>query len=259
MSHAPRFGDYQNKYENFALTRRDGILQITLHTAGASLEWTQDVHDALPYLFTDIAGDRENKVVIITGTGEAFCDKLIASTFEVGTPEQWDNILYEGCRMLTTLLDVNVPVIAAVNGPVRYHPEIPIMSDIVIASETAVFQDIPHFMSGVVPGDGTHVVWNHLLGPNRGRYFLLMGQELDAKTALEYGAVSEVLPPSQVLPRAWEIAEVFAKKSFLARRYARACITLEYKRLIHSGVALGLSLQGLATQADWPLPSKLQS
>ena len=259
MSHAPRFEDYANKYENMKLTRRDGILQLTFHTGGKSMEWTQTVHDDLPYLFTDIAGDRENKVLIITGTGEAFCDKLIASTFEVGTAELWDNIHYEGCRMLNNLLDVNVPVIAAVNGPVRYHPEIPIMSDIVIAADTAVFQDVPHYMSGVVPGDGTHVVWNYLLGPNRGRYFLMMGQELDAKTAFEYGAVSEVLPASRVLARAWEIAEVFAKKSFLARRYARLCVTHEYKRLMHSGVSLGLALQGLATQADWPLPGKLKS
>jgi len=259
MHHAPKFETYAKKYENAKLERRDGILQITLHTNGKSMEWTQDVHDQLSYLFTDISGDRENKVVILTGTGDYFCNNLIASTFEVTTPVQWDNILYEGRRLLTTLLDVNVPVISAVNGPARYHPEIPVMSDVIIASETATFQDIPHFMSGVVPGDGAHVVWTHVLGPNRGRYFLLMGQELDAKTALEYGVVNEVLPPAKVLPRAWEIAENLAKKSFLARRYARDCLTQEYKRLMQQGLGYGLALEGLAIQAEWSLPAKLKS
>jgi len=259
MRHAPKFDDYARKYENAKLERRDGILQITLHSNGKSMEWTQDVHDQLPYLFTDIAGDRENKVVILTGAGEYFCNNLIAATFEVTTAVQWDNIVYEGRRLLTTLLDINVPVIAAVNGPAHYHPELPVMSDVVIASETATFQDVTHFMSGVVPGDGSHIVWTHVLGPNRGRYFLLTGQELDAKTALEYGAVNEVLPPAKVLPRAWELAESFAKKSFLARRYTRECMTLEYKRLLQQGLVQGLALEGLGIQADWSLPGALKT
>ena len=89
------------------------------------------------------------------------------------------------------------------------------MSDVVLASETAYFQDGPHFPSGIVPGDGAHVIWPYVLGPNRGRYFLITGQELDAKTALEYGAVNEVLPAEKLLPRAWEIAEQIAAKPLL--------------------------------------------
>lgn len=52
---------------------------------------------------------------------------------------------------------------------------------LVIASDTATFQDAPHFPNGIVPGDGVHIVWPLLLGPNRGRYFLLTGQRLSAQ------------------------------------------------------------------------------
>lgn len=247
------FSEYRTRYPNVQLERDDGILVLRFHTQGSSLVWTQDVHDSLPYLFTDIAGDRDNKVLVITGTGAAFCEQILASTFQVSTPIEWDNILYEGCRLLNTLLAVNVPVISAVNGPVRYHPEIPIMSDIVLASDTTVFQDAPHFKSGVVPGDGAHVVWNYVLGPNRGRYFLLTGQELKADLALEYGAVNEVLPPSKLMPRAMELARIIAAKPFLTRRYAREALTCQYKKLMQEGITMGLALQGLATQAEWPL------
>ncbi len=259
MSHAPKFEDYQHKYKNVALTRRDGILEMRLHTDGGSLKWDQTVHDALPYLFTDIACDKENKVLILTGTGDVYCEELIASSFEVVPADKWDNTMFEGSRMLHRLLDVNVPVIAAVNGPCLHHPEIPIMSDIVLVSDTATFKDTPHFPSGVVPGDGAHVVWNHVLGPNRGRYFLLTGQELDAQKALEYGAVSEVLPADRLLDRAWELAEEIAQKSFLARRYTRACLTMEYKRLMQAGLMPGLALEGLAIQAHWALPGELNT
>jgi enoyl-CoA hydratase/carnithine racemase len=97
-----------------------------------------------------------------------------------------------------------------------------------------------------VPGDGCHVVWTHVLGPNRGRYFLLTGQELDARTALDYGVVNEVLPAKDLLPRARQLAQEIAGKTFLARRYAREVLTQEYKRLMHAGVGAGLALQGLA-------------
>jgi enoyl-CoA hydratase/carnithine racemase len=245
--------DYADICSNARLERVDGVLEITLHTDGGTMVWTQDTHDELPYLFTAIAGDRENKVVILTGTGDAFCGQIDASSFHVATPQEWDNIHYEGRRLLSNLLAINVPVISAINGPALYHPEVPVMSDITIASDTATFRDTPHFMSGVVPGDGAHIVWTHLLGPNRGRYFLLTGQLLDARTALEFGAVNEVLPAAEVLPRARELAALMAAKPFLTRRYAREVLTHEYKRLFLDSGSLGLALQGLATQDVWPL------
>ncbi|NKQ56180.1 enoyl-CoA hydratase/isomerase family protein [Amycolatopsis sp. K13G38] len=252
MRHAPDFDQYSKRYPHAAMQRdENGVLELTLHTDGESLVWTQEVHDELPYLFTDIAGDRENSVLLLTGAGDAWCDDLDFTTFQVTTAESWDNILYEGTRLLTTLLAITVPVVAAINGPVRFHSELPIMSDVVVASETAVFSDRGHFAKGVVPGDGAHVVWTHVLGPNRGRYYLLMGQELNADEAKAAGAVAEVLPPAEVLPRAREIARYLAAKPFLTRRYARDVLTREYRRLLADGVGTGLALQGLATQASW--------
>jgi enoyl-CoA hydratase/carnithine racemase len=240
-----KFEHYAQKYSNVSMRRHDGILQLTFHTNGQSLVWALDVHDSLPYLFEEIAADRENKVVIMTGTGDAYCDKLDHSTFGSRRPEHWDNVRHEGQRLLNNLLEINVPVIAAVNGPARVHSEIPVMADVVLATRTAVFQD-QHFKAGTVPGDGCAVVWNHLLGPNRGRYFLLTAQELDAAAALHLGVVNEVLDAADLLPRAWQLAEEFASKSFLACRYTRQVLTHEYKRLLRDGIGHSLALQGLA-------------
>ena len=243
---APHFDEYSKKYETIELERRDGIVQMTVHTKGKSLVWTALAHDELAYCFADLANDRENSVVILTGTGEALCAEIDFTSFNLSSAQGWDHVIYEGKRLLNNLLDIPVPVVAAVNGPALFHPEIPVMSDVVIASETASFQDGPHFPSGIVPGDGAHIVWPHVLGPNRGRYFLLTGQVLDARTALEYGAVSEVVPPHQLLDRAWEVARSIAEKPLLARRYARAALTLEFKRLMHEGLGYGLTMEALA-------------
>ena len=93
---------------------------------------------------------------------------------------------------------------------------------------------------------GGHVVWTHVLGPNKGRYFLLMGEVLSGQGALARGVVGEVHAQAQVLPRALEIAATFAGKTDLALRYSRVVLTQRYKRLMEEGLSLGLGLEALA-------------
>jgi 6-oxocamphor hydrolase len=151
-----------------------------------------------------------------------------------------------------------VPVISAVNGPARIHPEIPVLSDIVLAADTALFQDAPHFMSGIVPGDGAHIVWPYVIGANRGRYFLLTGQELDAKTALAYGAVAEVLPRDRLMSRARELANLIGSQPILARRYTRVALTHRIKRLLDEGLSLGLAIEALAAIDQLPTEGRMK-
>ena len=67
-----RFEDYADKYPNIRMERRDGILQITFHTNGDTLQWGEGPHDDFPQAYADIATDPENRVVIMTGTGDGF-------------------------------------------------------------------------------------------------------------------------------------------------------------------------------------------
>lgn len=256
---APRFEAYQNRYENIALSRdADGVLLMRFHTDGGPLVWSALAHEELGYCFTDVGADRDNKVVIMTGTGANWCEAINAGSFKLSTAGDWDLTFYDGRRLLNNLLDIEVPVISAINGPARIHPEIPVMSDIVIASDTALFQDAPHFMSGIVPGDGAHVVWPHLIGANRGRYFLIMGQEIDAAKALDWGVVSEVLSPDALMDRAMEIARMIAAKPMLTRRYTRVALTQRYKRLMHEGLGLGLGLEALAAIDGLPTEGRMK-
>ena len=66
------FEQYSDKFETVNMTRRDGILQMTFHTNGGPLQWGEAPHRELPEAFRDVGSDPENKVVIMTGTGDAF-------------------------------------------------------------------------------------------------------------------------------------------------------------------------------------------
>jgi enoyl-CoA hydratase/carnithine racemase len=246
------FAEYSRAYQHAQIERSDGICLVRFHTDGGPLVWGDGPHTELGYVFEDVGRDPDNRVVILTGTGNEFIAKLDQSWVGEMNPHKWDKIYQHGRRLLANLLDIEVPVIAAVNGPATVHAELAVLSDIVIAADTATFRDAPHFRYGTVPGDGVHVVWPLLLGLNRGRYFLLTGQRLSATDALGLGVVSEVVPEANVLDRAFALARDLARQPDMALRYARACMTQMIKGFMAGNLEHGLALEGLGAYQSWP-------
>jgi enoyl-CoA hydratase/carnithine racemase len=243
---------YQNNYQTVKFDRQDGVLTMTLHNNGKSLQWDLLSHRELPEAFYEVSGDRENKCIILTGTGAEFTGPQVK--LEGGHPlfpkrpsrETIDSLLLEAKRTLMNFLNIEVPVIAAINGPAWRHSEIPLLSDIVLAADTAKFQDGAHFTGGLVPGDGMHVVYPLLLGMNRARYFLLTGQVLDARQAQELGLVAEVLPPEKLMARAQELARRIAERPLSLIRFSRTVLVEELRRKMQEMLSVGLYAEMLA-------------
>ena len=166
--------------------------------------------------------------------------------FDFFTPRGYDKIYREGRKVLMNILDIEAPLIAAVNGPVRLHSEFVLLADIILATPSTVFQDKPHFAFGIVPGDVVNLLWQEVIGTVRGRYFILTQQELDAQTAKDWGAVNEIVPADKLLARAREIAEGLAKLPPLTTKYTRIALTQKLRRIIDEGVGYGLALEGIS-------------
>jgi enoyl-CoA hydratase/carnithine racemase len=244
MSH---LDTYRDSFPNARLTRsKSGVLEVVLHTDGGRLIFDGHTHEQFVELFHAIGSDPDNRVVILTGSGTAFMETISPEGFDFFTPQGYDKIYREGRKVLMNILDIEAPLIAAVNGPARLHSEYVLLADIVLATPSTVFQDKPHFEFGIVPGDGVHLLWQEAIGTIRGRYFILTRQELDAQTAKEWGAVNEIVAPDRLLLRAREIAEGLAKLPPLTTKYTRIALTQKLRRIVDEGVTLGLALEGIS-------------
>jgi enoyl-CoA hydratase/carnithine racemase len=238
---------YKSAFPHAKLTRSpDGVLEVVLHTDGGTLSFDGYTHEEFVELFHQVGQDADNRVVILTGAGDAFIDRIDPAGFDFFTPRGYDKIYREGKKVLANLLDIPVPVIAAVNGPTTVHSEYILLCDVVIATPETVFQDKPHFMFGVVPGDGIHSLWPYVIGSIRGRYFVLTQQMLTAKEAKELGVVNEIVSRERLHARAREIAAGIAKLPPLTASYTRVALTQPLRRLVDESVGYGLALEGIS-------------
>ena len=199
-------------------------------------------------LWAEIGRDHENKVVVLTGHDGKFFDTVVpdgprrAPYWDAGL---YETILYRVPRSIQAFLDIPTLLIGAANGPATIHAEYLLLCDIVVAAESAVFEDRPHFVSNAVPGDGVNVIWPLLLGWNRGRDFLLTGKSISAREAKELGLVSEVVPDAELLPRCHEIAERLLRQDELTLRYTAPALRQQLKVQVVQHVQHALALEGI--------------
>jgi enoyl-CoA hydratase/carnithine racemase len=245
-----QLADYQHRYAFAAIERSaSGVLTVTMTTDGGSWVFSNDAHARLGFMFEDIASDPDTKVVLFTGAGEAFCNSAIME--EVGAifgsmdARQVDAWYWDGKRFLTKMLDIEVPVIFAVNGPALIHGEIFMGAELVIASTTATFQDATHIPTGNVPGGDTQVIWEELLRLNRHRYFQFAGQLLSADEALAAGAVSMVVAPAELMTTARDHAERLAALSIDTLRATRLALNARLRRLVLAEAGPGMGYLGV--------------
>ncbi|KAF2501136.1 enoyl-CoA hydratase/isomerase [Lophium mytilinum] len=251
MLHSLKFEEYKDAFRYLTLRRENGILEVRMHYNDGPAKWSGydvSLHSELPELFQCVTKDPENKIMIFTGTGHEFLAEWDRTdeTEVLVSPQQWHRLYKDGKELIHWFLDIEIPIIAAVNGKCFIHPELPTLCDVVIASETSVFADKAHLTdTRAVPGDGSHVWWPMLLGPNRGRSFLILGEEIPAAEAKTLGFVAEVVPQDAVLDRAWEIARTLITHDPLVLKYTRISLTQHMKRRFLDDLGYGLALEGL--------------
>ena len=258
-THLKDYGPQWSEY--FHMRREDGVLEVRMHTDGGPAKWGLEIHRAFIPAFADIGHDPDNQVVIFTGTGNAFLASMdpegwVRNGFD--KPYDFDkgyNFWYKDqVHEPFALLNLEIPIIAAINGPFFIHQELALLNDIVICSESTTMSDGHYTGMGIVPGDGVQTIFRELMGINRAKYFLLTGQKLTATEMLNMGLVGEVVPDDKLLDRAWEIARtVFLPRARSHRVMTRALLVQPWRELLVRELPFGLAQECWATHGYWPL------
>src|SRR5437667_10792435 len=212
--------NYFSRYLSLRLTRdANGVLVAELHKDGGPLNFTAQDHTELVDAFYNISADRSNMIVILTGAGGEFIPGIDFSSFgNVADPGVWSQVHDEGVQILENLANIRVPVIAAIEGRASVHSEYALLADVIVAGEGATFNDLPHFAGGIVPGDGIFTAWRYRAGAGRAESFLLHPKPLSARTAYDWGVVTEVVKDGEALSRAIELAYSYLKVPEITRR-----------------------------------------
>ncbi|MGH6876026.1 MAG: crotonase/enoyl-CoA hydratase family protein [Rhizomicrobium sp.] len=160
-----------------------------------------------------INADREIRCAILTGAGKAFSagGNLKAMREQTGPFAGPGVLIREGYRsgihrMVRALWSVEVPLIAAVNGPaIGLGNDVACLADLRIAADTAVF-GASFLRMGLVPGDGGAWILPRLIGQARAAELFFTGDTIDATTALDWGLVSKIVPAAQLMDEAHALA-----------------------------------------------------
>jgi len=207
----------------------DGVLTVTLNRPERLNAVDTAMHNALEDLWADVARDPEVRAVVLTGSGRAFCAggdvKAMAERSGAGSPLMGGGAIQSSARrLILNVLEVNQPIIAAVNGDaVGLGATIALFCDVVIAAENARIGDT-HVRVGLVAGDGGAVIWPLLVGVNRAKELLMTGRLLGAAEAERIGLVNRVVPQGEALSAAQEVARELADGPALAIRWTKASV-----------------------------------
>jgi enoyl-CoA hydratase/carnithine racemase len=228
-----KFADY------FKLERHDGILEVTMHTAGGPIMYGQAVHNAWSQLWMALGNDPQNEVLILTGAEDKWIGGLdsaysssedIVGSFMTLPPDLFYDRLYsDSIKLLESFIfNIDIPTISCINGP-GFHTEFALLCDITLCAEHAELWD-QHFLGNVVPGDGQGLTFQELMGVKRAAYYLYTGDRITAQDAKQMGLVNDVLPLERLVPRAREIAQQIMKKPRSVRRLTSAVLRRQWKR-----------------------------
>jgi enoyl-CoA hydratase len=201
------------------------VATLTINRPKSLNALNRAVLEEIARVLRDVRHDAAIRVLIVTGAGDrAFVAGADIAAMSSMTTVEGLEFTRLGHRVMSTFEDLPIPVIAAVNGfALGGGLELALACDLIVASEKARFGQ-PEINLGIIPGFGGTQRLPHRIGHARARELIMTGEMFDAKTAFEWGLVSRVVAPDQLLPEARKLAEKIAGKSGLALRQAKAAL-----------------------------------
>ena len=207
-------------------SKPNGVLLVTinrpevLNAANARLHWE------FTQIWPVVDADPKTRVVVVTGAGKAFSAGGDLSLVEdmAGNPDALTRTMREASDLVYNMINLDKPVVSAINGvAVGAGLVVALMADVSIIAETARFTD-GHTRLGVAAGDHAAILWPLLCGMAKAKYYLLTADFIDGREAERIGLVTMCVPPDQVMPKAFDVADRLARGSQISIRWTKRAL-----------------------------------
>jgi enoyl-CoA hydratase len=236
------------RYQHLSFTYRGRILTVTMNRPEVKNAANVRMHHELSTVFLDAARDPDCDVVVLTGAGDAFSSggDIHAMKEKIADHTKWVDTVQEARSIFYGMLDLDKPLIARVNGAATgLGATLAVYADITIAAESAVIGD-PHVKVGLVAGDGGALMWPLLVGFQKAKELLFLGDNISAKEAERIGLISYCVPDAVLDARVYDLAERLAKSAKLAVGWTKRSINHTIRMLAQGTMENGFLLETLS-------------
>lgn len=214
-------------FTTLRFARHGDVLEVVIDHPKSDMNAVDaDLHDDFVRLFERLKGHEHTaRAVLLTGSKRAFCAggdfKWFPSMDTVG---KLDRLRHDGKQIIWDLLDVEIPIVCALNGhAMGLGASIALLCDTIFMADNARIGD-PHVRVGIVAGDGGAAIWPLAVGPALAKRFLMTGDALTAEEALRYGLITHISPVTSVRDEALAFAQRLAAGAPLAVKYTKMSV-----------------------------------
>ena len=239
-------------FETLALERIGDVLKVTIAHPTSELNAVDErMHHDLTALFAMLKREDRARAVVLTGRGRAFSAGGDFNWFpQLRDMARMEALRRDAKQLILDLLDVEVPIVAAVNGhAMGLGASIALLSDVIFMADTATIGD-PHVKVGIVAGDGGVAIWPLAVGPARAKQYLLTGDPLTAAEAERIGLVNKVVPAAALADEAMAFAARLAASAPLAIRYTKLAVNKLVKDALNIAFDTSTALELVTFQSD---------
>ena len=242
----------QGSYQTIKVDKEDRVLTLTLNRPAQLNAVNGVMHEELSRVFSDAARDPDSDVIVLTGSGRAFCAGGDIDWMQeaIDNPLSFERTAVEGKQIIFSLLDCEKPIVAKVNGPaVGLGATLALFCDIIFAADDAKFAD-PHIRVGLVAGDGGAVIWPQLIGYARAKEYLMTGKSLTAIDATKIGLIIHAVPNEELEEKTAEFVLRLRASPRQAVRWTKTTVNIGLKQLAHAVMDVGLSYEMMSNRTE---------
>lgn len=229
----------------------EGIATLQLNRPKQKNALDEPMKKALREAVLSIRADRSIRAVILCGSGANFCSGGDIHSMSVADAQAGRERIDDLHGWVSALLDLDRPVIAAVDGVVYGAGfSLALLTDFIVAAPGARFC-MPFLKLGLVPDCGALYTLPRVVGMARAKSLVYSAREIDAEEAKQMGAVFEIVPQSDLLVRAQQLATHFAGASAVAFGLAKRAMNQSFGSDLRMMLEVESLAQGVAYTTEY--------